>query len=430
MCNERWRRSQTGRASQEAPSPTNPIASLAPMALAALLAIGFETPAFAHERPDRLIPEEPGGRISAAIATAWFGSSRPVPAPRLTGILGMGDTPDDQRGWRLEHGTVAAGIRASSSLGAVLALGWHDGEPAHVEAAWLELRESPGSSLAIGVGRNRIPLGTPIADAGHFDHYGQTPLAKRAAFSGDWIGDGVSLSWRPHFEDTFSWVDQVDLGVWDARRFPGSESASLAAVLRLRASWGAIAVDGFYAHLRARGRGAYVQRTNSGHVHTAPRCNSSLRDITCFDGDVDLFGASIEWDTPLEGLDLAAAGVLRREDGGLYSQNGDTRYRGRSSGGWLDVLWRPSDRWVVGLRQEWLRGEHRLSGPGAALVAADAGLLPNAASRRLTAMAGWQLAANWRASIEAGRERIAGGSATVIGLRLLWTPDSLVQWNW
>ncbi len=145
---------------------------------------------------------------------------------------------------------------------------------------------------------------------------------------------------------------------------------------------------------------------------------------------MDLAGASATWTTPLQGVKLTAAGIWRRESGNLYSQNGDTSYQGRTLGGWLEVLWQPRARWEFGARQEWLRSTNRVSGPGALLVATDANLLPNNPSRRFTAMAGWRPVKSVLIALEAGREHIAGKGNTVAGLRLIWTPDALLERNW
>jgi hypothetical protein len=393
----------------------------------ALLGAGL---AQAHETGDGSIPESPGLQIGASAALAYLRSDNPLPAVRLPGVLGMGDTPTDQRKGRLEHGTLEAGIRLSPMLGATVAAGWHDKEPVHTEVAWLEARPGMGSEWAIGAGRNRVPLGAVVGNAGHFDRYAQTPLAKRATFNGDWIEDGVNASWRPHLDGAWSWLEAVDVGAWRATRFPGSSDAPWAPVVHLRASLGDVGLDGFASRLQPRGRGAYVQRANSGHTHTAPQCSTSLRDITCFDGTVDVLGGSAVWDTPITGLQLTAAGLLRRERGDLYSQNGNTRYQGRTIGGWVEVLWQPSATWDVGVRLERLQGRHTLEGPGATMVATDANLLPNQASQRAAAMLGWRPASGWLVTFEGGRERIAQAGSNFLALRLLWTPTPLFAKNW
>ncbi len=402
-----------------------------PLAAAALLCLAASapSPALAHEAGDAAIPAEPGLQVDAAAAVDYLHAPRPVPAPRLTGVLGLGDTPADQRGWALEHATLGAGWRLAPQLGAAIALGKHGGERAHVEAAWVEARPAADSTYALGAGRNRMPLGPVIGEAGHLDRYGQMPLVKRAAFNGDWIEDGVNWAWRPHAEGAFAWLQAVDAGLWRARRFPGSEDAAWAPTVHARAgwqAWGGWEADAFYSRLKPRGRGAYVQRANSGHIHTAPQCSASLRDISCFDGTVDLMGASARWATPLRGLSLTAAGVLRRERGSLYSQNGDTRYGGRTRGGWLEALWQPAAQWEAGVRQEWLRSANGVAGPGAVLVAADANLLPNAPSRRFMAMLGWRPHPGWLLALEAGRERIAGKGQNLVALRVLYVPGPLL----
>jgi hypothetical protein len=404
-------------------------------ALCALLALGPHT-AQAHDAGDTNIPATPGLQINAAAAVGYQRASQPVPAPRLAGVLGLGDTPANLRGWALEHGTLGTGVRLTPLLGATVTVGKHGSERAHTETAWVEARPSANSNFTLGAGRNRMPLGPVIGNAGHLDRYGQMPLIKRAAFNGDWIEDGVNLSWRPHLEGAFEWLQGIDAGLWRARRFPGSENAAWAPTVRAHAAgavWrnaGDWEADVFYSRLEPQGRGAYVQRSNSGHIHTAPQCSGSLRNITCFDGAVDLLGASASWDTPLVGVRLTAAGVLRKERGNLYSQNGDTRYKGRTNGGWLEALWQPSAQWDLGMRQEWLRSTHSLDGPGATLVATDANLLPYHPSHRFTAMAGWRPHPNVLLTLEAGRERIAAQGNCIVAVRLVYTPGPLLERRW
>lgn len=393
-------------------------------------------PLAAHDG-DALVPEQPGFAFGIAAALGWTHANRSVPAPRLTGITGLGDTPNDNRGWQLEHGTLGLGARLLPQrlpvqLSSQVIVGWHGRDAAHVEAAWLQAEVADPRiglegerTLQIGAGRTRLPTGTVIDRAGHFDVFGQMPLAKRAAFNGDWIDDGLNLRWQPHLA-ALPWLDVVDLGLWRGRRFPGAEDGPVMPVLHLRSQFASLGLDGFLARLRPAGRGAYVQREGSGHLHTAPRCDSSLRDITCFDGAVDLLGGSLDWQTPLAGLALRAAVIHRRERGMLASANGEASYRGRSTGGWVDLLWQARPQWQLGLRHEWLRGRNWLDGIGATRVATDASLLPNEPSRRTTVMAAYSPHRDWKIATEFGRESIAGKDTTVIGLRLVWTP---VPWN-
>ncbi len=381
-------------------------------------------PAAAHDT-EGAIPDTPGVQLGAAVAAAWLRADQALPAAKLPGVLGIGDTPRDQRGWRLEHGTLGLGLRLSERIGTEFALGWHDRDAAHVEAAWIALRPEAGSDWSLGGGRGRVPVGPVLDGAGHFDRFAHMPLAKRSAFNGDWIEDGLNLRWRPHLDGAWSWIDGVDLGLWKMDRFPGSSDTPWAPVLHLGARWDDLALDGFATRIRAKRRGAYVQRENSGHTHSAPSCDASLRDISCFDGTVDLAGASLRWDTPLRGLQLAAAGTVRRERGALYSFNGDTRYSGRTLGGWLEAVWQPVAHWELGLRQEWLKNRASVAGPGASAVASDANLLPSHPARRTAAMLGWRPSPVWLLAVEAGRERIAGRDNSYAAFRVLWTPEPL-----
>lgn len=385
----------------------------------------------AHEAGPAAWPDTPGLRLGASAAVGYLDARHPMPATRLGGVLGLGDRPSDLRGWHLEHATVDLSARVHPLMAASFAAGWHGKDPGHVEAAWAELRPRVGSALSLGVGRQRVTLGTTLTMAGHFDRFGQMPLVKRAAFNGDWIEDGVNLGWRP-FDMLFDaiLIESVDLGLWRGRRFPGSEDAGWAPLIHLRAGWRDITVDAFATRIRARKRGAYVEQANSGHVHAAPECTTSLRGVVCMDGPVDLFGGSASWQTPLPGLTLTAAGVARREHGDLYSINGNTRYRGRVHGGWLDAAWQFHPKWMVAVRQEWLRARNAVDGPGALLVARDANLLPNTPSRRLAAMVGYQPHPDIKLSVEAGHEKVNGQDNHYVGLRLMWSASTATDIRW
>ena len=84
------------------------------MGIALLWALGT-FPAAAHEAHDHSIPDDNGLHLQAAAAVSYLHARQAVPAPRLPGHLGLGDTPDDQRGWTLEHGTVGASVRLGPS---------------------------------------------------------------------------------------------------------------------------------------------------------------------------------------------------------------------------------------------------------------------------------------------------------------------------
>ncbi len=407
-----------------------PVGRRALFVLAFVIAI-VASPARSHE-VDKWIPEDRGVAFGAALSGGWLHGSRPLPAPRLGGVTSPGDMPRDGRGWRVEHATAGLGIRLSPWLSGAFAAGIHDGDPAHVEAAWLQASwQGPSADhgerdLALGLGRNRVPTGSVIETAGHLDRFSQMPLAKRSAFNGQWIEDGISMKWRPH-PAAFGWLQTVDVGLWRGRRFPGAQDGSPIPLLHLRAGFGPIAVDGFVSRLRPEGRGAFIQRQGQGHVHAPPRCDRDLRGFVCFDGTVDLAGASLEWTLPVPGLRLVGAAIHRRERGLLTSPDGDTRYRGRSTGGWIDLIWAPGRRWELGTRHEWLTANHRLQGIGATRVASQAGLLPYEPSRRTMLLVAYRVSPDLRVGVEGGRESVAGSHATVLGLRLLWTPPMPYQ---
>lgn len=408
------------------PDVRRPARRAAGLLAAGLLLAGA---AAAHEAHDGQVPAHAGLNLGVGVAAGWWHARDPWPAPALPAVLGIGDRPADARGWKIEHATVGLGLRASPQWSATLEYGRHADGNRHVEAAWLQYEPAWAPGFSLGGGRGAPPLGAGLTGAGHLDRFSPMPLAKRAVFNGDWIDDGLSVGWQRDAPGAPG-LRRVDLGVWKAERFPGATDGPGMPLLHVQAALGPVVFDLFGARAQPQGRGAYVQRSGAGHVHTAPRCDRSLSGIVCFDGRVDLLGFGAEADTGLAGLSLAAAGLLRRERGQLYGANGDTRYRGSTRGGWLDLRWQPAGAWQLALRQEWLSARHRLEGPGASLLALDAGLLPNEASRRTTLMGGWSPGPDWLLSVEAARESIGGERQTVLALRLRWTPRpwSLLSW--
>lgn len=354
--------------------------------------------------------------------------TKPLPARDVPGVLDMGNTPEDQRHGYLEHAMLSVGVRLHATLGASLGVGKHGTDPWHIENAWLEWRPQCNAEWSLGAGRNRVPVGQIIDVGGHLDVFAQTPLAKRAVFEGDWVEDGLNLNWQPHRHGWLWHIQRVDFGVWNAQRFPGSENVSLAPVLRIRADAGAhIVVDGFISRIRANARGSHIQRPEVGHSHAAPDCGTSLVQVTCFDGDVNLLGISLDWQTPIPQIQLQAAALWRHEKGSLYGQSSTTAYQGRTQGGWTQMQWQPATRWNLALRHEWLRANHRLQGSGASLLAREAGLQPNHPARRTTAALAWQPWRDWSVSLEAGRERHSTRDNNFYGIRLQWLPQALVH---
>lgn len=382
------------------------------VALASCALLG--THAAAHDLLGDPIPDAPGIRLGAAIALSAIAADAPVPFPTLRGVLTSGAAADDRRGLSLEHGVFDGGIRLNEHFGATFAIGWHGADAAHFEAAWLEGRRS---GYSVGAGRNRVPLGPVITAAGHMDRFAFMPLAKEAAFGGDWIEDGLNLRWRHDGPSEL----EIDAGLWRGASFPGVAGSVPAATLHLGGSFAQVRLDGFYSRLQPEGRGTPVQRTSDGHHHDVPACADSIAGLVCFDGSTDLAGASLRWHAQTIPFELALAGILRHEAGSLYSTNGDTDYRGWTNGGWVDATWSFSPELGISMRAERLVARHELSGQGATLVARDAGLLPDPgpASRLALALV-WTPRTDTRLTLEAGSERTNHVSNDYIGVRFLW----------
>lgn len=392
-----------------------------------LAAIGCQ----AHDASSSAVPDDPGVQVGGAIALSLADARDPWPAARLPGVFGNGSTPVDRRGGALEHATVEIGARWTPALSATAAWGFHDSDPPHVEAAWVSWEQVLGDDLlALGAGRNRLPMGRILMNGGHFDRFGAMPLAKRAVTGDDWIDDGVSLRWQPGHDGALAGLDTVTAGIWRARSFPGGPDTAWAPALHARATLGSIDIDGFISSVAPPRRGAYIQNSRAAHTHDEPDCRTSLVGITCFDGRSDLLAFSIGWDLPWPTLRLESAMLLRRDRGVLFSASGEARYAGSTGGGWVDMIWTPSERHRVSLRAESVRSVQSLTGVGALAVATDAGLLGSTRIWRATAAASRRLKPGWLVSLEAGADAQGSHTNPFAALRLLWTPDRLGGWSW
>lgn len=398
---------------------------------AALLGMAIGS-AQAHELGAKALPETTGLRLGGALALSQAQADEAWPALKLPGILSNGETPVDRRGGALEHATLDAGLRLGQHFGAVLAVGWHDSDPAHVEAAWLQGEWAAGQDqLLLGLGRNRLPMGRLLEGGGHFDRFATMPLAKRAVLGGDWIDDGISLRWQRSHEGFFEALETLDLGVWRARSFPGGAAGSVAPAAHARLVWGDLSLDGFAALLRPEMRGAHVQDSRAAHTHAQPDCSGSLSGIFCFDGRSEVLSGSLAWLLPTQAdLRLELAGLLRRDRGQLYSINGASDYRGTTGGGWLDLIWQVTPKAGLALRGETLRGVQTLEGSSALLLARDAGLLGSTRIWRAAATASYAPWPALRLSAEAGSDRQGSRSNTFTLLRLVWTPDEFWSRSW
>lgn len=397
---------------------------------AALGLLAAAGPARAHELTADPLPDLPGWRVGAAAAVTAIGADQPVPPALLPGILDTGQRAPDQRGLQLEHATLAAAARANAWLGASLAVGWHVSENVHVESAWIQARhENETGRWALGAGITKVPMGDVLTHAGDYGRFSLVPLVKRGSLNTDWFDEGAALAWRS--EDEEGWLRAVDIGLWRGIGFPGGGDLPPVPSLHLQLGVDEVLLDGFYATLEPVGRGTLDRGTNSvGHTHTVPNCNVSLTGLVCFDGRVNMLGGSVSWMPHAWPVSVSGAVLYRDEQGALYSTTGDARYHGQTVGGWLDLAWAFRPEWEVALRYESLSAVQKLSGPGALLVAIEAGLLPNWPSSRLTSALAWSPAPGWRLSAELGVERTGGSDNAFAMLRVVWTMPELLEGRW
>lgn len=385
----------------------------------------------AHEREAGEVLEAPGWSVRAAAALSAIAAREAWPVARRSGVLGSGMTLDEQRGLRLEHAAVGAALRLDPTdttwLQARVDIGRHGDGTTHVETARLDWQRELASGARIGLraGRMTVPLGSVIDAAGHLDRFAQMPLVRQAVSDGSWIDDGLVLHWQgdAHGLEAETVLERIEVGGWRAQALPGSAESGIAPGLQLRLRRGDWRLEAGALHLQPRNRGAYAASTRSGHTHAAPDCSRSLSGVTCFDGRSTVVSASLRWQPEASRLGLTLATLAQRERGQLASASGTADYRGRVTGGWIEADWRVRPDWTLALRAERLAAEHRLVGPGATGVAADAALTPNRPSWRLAVSAGWAPAPGWQLLAETGTERAepaARGRPVWAGLRLIW----------
>lgn len=363
--------------------------------------------AHAHGEADDALPPEAGVRMSAAAALSSVHASTELPSQRLRGFLLQGDAGSDRRDHALEHATLGAAIRMNEALGAVLTLGKHGADAAHVEDAWLQWRHDGDDDTVwrLSAGRQTPALGAAMTQAGHMDTFTLMPLAKQAAFNGDWIDDGLQATWT---KDSTQGRWRADVGLWRGNVFPGGQGASPVPSLHLGWAQGPWAVDGWAVRFAPDGRGSRIHSL-AGHSHTAPDCTTQSKDTVCFKGHSTVLGASVVWrgaesSTRLP-LTLSAAGWWRDDRGGLTSANGAVNYTGNVVGGWAQALWDVHPQWQTGVRLERVGAKQRLQGAGATLVAADTGLNAYAPSTRVAGVLNWQAHPRVQVGLELGRER-------------------------
>jgi len=240
-----------------------------------------------------------------------------------------------------------------------------------------------------------------MSAAGHLDRFALMPLAKQTALNGDWIDDGVQLSWTRSTE-ILDW--SVDAGLWQGQVFPGAKSGAAVPAVHAGVQGGEWEADLFAARFEPAGRGAQVTSNNGGHSHAAPACNAQLTNVVCFDGTSHVLGTSLRWSGSTLPWVVSAAYWLREDRGTLYSANGLGSYTGLNRGAWIDALWSVTSTLEAGLRLEQINASHGLLGPGASMVATEAGFGAYATVQRSSLMLGYSPTKWLSIRAEAGQE--------------------------
>lgn len=384
----------------------------------------------AHDVTVDPLPDSPGWRLGGAAALVLPHADARWPTAAWPGVLTTGLAPRDQTGGlRLEHATLDAAVLLERTLGARVAIGWHDRESAHVEAATLIGRSSIAEDLLeVRVGRDIVRLGDAIDRAGHYDRFSQTPLVKRAVLDDRWIDDGLVLAWRRAAHDG---LREAELGVWRGRSFPGAAAGPVVPAMRIRFGWDPFDIQLSAARLQPEARGAAAQSAGSlGHAHGALDCRDSLQQRVCFDGVTDVLAASVSWTPDTLPVSITFAGLSRRERGAIHSMSGDASIMSRLDGGWLDIVWQPAARWALATRLERLVPDHRLEGTGTALLAREGGLAGAGPVSRASVALLHEITDALQLSIEAGQERFEGGRVSFLGLRAILRTNRMLGGAW
>lgn len=395
--------------------------------MAVLLCTLWSHPARAHEESS-VLPESPGWRLGAALALADVRASAALPSQQLSGFLLRGDAGVDRRSSALEHAVLEAAWRMHPQWAAYVAVGQHDRDSAHTEAAWLryQWRRQDAGAWSLQAGRSHPQLGPVMTAAGHMDSFALMPLAKRLATDGDWIDDGVQLSGQGEWA---SWTTHLNLGLWQGAAFPGAKQSPAVPTLHLGASRGDWRADAFVATFRPEGRGSLVQSNTGAHTHNAPDCSTLQTGVQCFSGRSSLSGASLQWASHDWPVTVQAAYWGRLDEGTLRSVNGVAEHVGKNHGVWLQALWQLRSNWTLGARSERIWAQLSLLGAGATLLAQEAGLVGSAPVRRDVAVLAWQPLPQAQLSAEAGREQQTDRSIGFAAVRLVLRGSRVLPWG-
>lgn len=379
--------------------------------------------AWAHDAA-LTVPDELGWRIGAGVALADVQADQALPSQRFSGYLLRGDMGVDRRVSALEHGVLEAGWRFHPQWSVYAAVGQHDSDPAHTEAAWVryEFEKTDVQSASVMLGRTQPEWGPVMSNAGHMDRLALMPLAKRAVFDGDTLQDGVQFTGQREWG---AWTAYGDVGVWQGKQFPAAQGSAVAPSVHVGLMQGDWRADAFAVAFAPDGRGALVQSPNGAHTHNSPDCSSVSKGVLCFTGDSPVAGVSLQWASHVWPLTVQGAYWLRRDSGILQSVNGQAEHTGRYMGGWLEGWWQPWAAWELGVRHERQKASFELAGPGAHLLTEEAGLLDSQPISRNTLAVRWKPQAQLTISAEAGQETQGPQKVNFTVLRLVWLTDKV-----
>jgi hypothetical protein len=365
-----------------------------------LLAMMCSLGAHAHETA----PED--GHALRPILTAgvrYLDAEAAWPAARLPGVLESGNLAAWETGLAEDYADI--GLQADWRQWRALVKGsWHGpdgGNDFAVEQAWLRGHFEPaeGMKLAVRGGRMLVPFGRLNQEHAHNQDFGVQPLIFRAVTGEGWRDDGLEARWT----GGTGWF--AGGGVYAGDSFPGANASGPGAWM-VNAGWerDTTMLMLSIARLEADGRPTRSARV-IGHSHGQAVCHAPVANEVCLEGESLLGSVAVAWSSGQWPVAVAGEAWAKRETGDLFSPGGNTDYVGTLEGGWLTATWRFHPGWQALLRGEGMTASHDLNGPGAALVATDAGL-GNAdhALSRLGAGLTWQPDAVQRISLELHRE--------------------------
>lgn len=394
-----------------------------------LVAVALGAPiatALAHDDA-AAVPPVPALQLGVSLALADVHALQALPSQRLEGYLLQGDAGVDRRASRWEHGVLAAGWRLHPQWAAYAAVGQHDADTTHVEAAWVryDLASAHGGlGVNVQLGRAQPQLGSVMTKAGHLERFSLMPLAKRLAFDGDRQDEGIQMGAQHQGSD---WTGTLNAGLWRGQLFPGSQGARPAPSLHLGVARGRWQGDFFAMAFQPDGRGALVQGDSGVHTHNAPDCSSLVAGVVCFAGRTRVMGSSVQWDDHDWNVTVQGAYWLRNDQGTLRSVNGVAAHSAHYRGGWVQTAWQPHADWELGWRSERISARLALDGAGASWLAQEARLSVTAPVRRDTILLRWRALPYASISAQFGREVHNSHTVNFSVLRLVLQGDLRVK---